>query len=85
MFGIEKKTFNLLSDSNEITKPVVFMGETLTCPPGFLGGSAPVVSFSRYKFKAARHCLCGTIFEYRTLEQLLQSILTNSSLIPQEL
>ena len=40
-------------------KPVVFMGETLTCPPGFLGGRAPVVSLSRYKFQAARHRLCG--------------------------
>ena len=66
-------------------KPVVFMGEALTCPPGFLGGSAPVVSFSRYKFKAVRHCLCGIVFKYRTLQQLLQSILTNSSLLPQKL
>ena len=59
MFGIEKKTFNLLSDSNEITIPVVFMGKTLTCLPGFLGGTTPVVSLSRYKFQAACHCLCG--------------------------
>ena len=66
-------------------KPVVFMGETLTCPPGFLGGGAPVVSFSRYKFKAVRHCLCGIVFKYRTLGQLLQSIFTNSSLLPQKL
>ena len=66
-------------------KPVVFMGEALTCPPGFLGGSAPVVSFSRYKFKAVRHCLCGIVFKYRTLGQLLQSIFTNSSLLPQKL
>ena len=85
MFGIEKKTFNLLSDSNEITIPVVFMGKTLTCPPGFLGGSALVVSFSRYKFKAVRHCLCGIVFKYKTLGQLLQSIFTNSSLLPQKL
>jgi len=68
-----------------LCQPVVFMGETLTCPPGFLGGSAPVVSFSRYKFKAVRHCLCGIVFKYRTLGQLLQSIFTNSSLLPQKL
>ena len=75
MFGIEKKTFNLLSDSNEITKPVVFMGETLTCPPGFLGGSAPVISLSRYKFQAARHRLCGDYIGIT--EQLFPTIVTN--------